>query len=198
MACRCTWCSGLRAVSIPQAKPRKRSVKSLFIVNEESRRSIRVARTRWATTTGRAEETRERAQDATGTPTAVPREVIAGHWRSRSPRGALLRGRSRRVLGDCAKPSRCRLAPLVLKRIAAAARPDSEQLECALNDLDNLVRAVRAELPPRNRSAPAPRPPRNSNLTVAMSAATSNRRSTAARQTPARRCNLPRRSLSIS
>jgi hypothetical protein len=148
-----------------EAKPRRRSVKSLFYCQEE----VEAQYAEWlesqlgATTTASAttatgaaaESTRAEApQAATGNGALpFPREVIEGHLaeaRARVER-ACEQQQARGGAGElCEALARAaaRLSDLE-KDFAAAARPDAEQLEGALGDLDNLLdRAVRAELSP--------------------------------------------------
>ncbi|HEX8633953.1 MAG TPA: hypothetical protein VF703_07350 [Pyrinomonadaceae bacterium] len=149
-----------------EAKPRRRSVKSLFYCQEE----VEAQYAEWlesqlgATQAGGAPATTEEtpaqeASAATGNGALpFPREVIAGHLaeaRARVERA----GAEQAARGDagelCEALARAatRLSDLE-KDFAAAARPDAEQLEGALNDLDNLLdRSVRAALPPARLEA---------------------------------------------
>ena len=145
-----------------EAKPRRRSVKSLFYCQEEVEAQYaewlesQLGATTSATANGAsAEETRaEASQAATGNGALpFPREVIEGHLaeaRARVER-ACEQQKARGGAGElCEALARVasRLSDLE-KDFAAAARPDAEQLEGALGDLDNLLdRAVRAELSP--------------------------------------------------
>ncbi|MCA1567556.1 MAG: hypothetical protein LC803_18280 [Acidobacteria bacterium] len=141
-----------------EAKPRRRSVKSLFYCQEE----VEAQYAEWlesqlgATPLAAAqaqEETPAKSEPAATGNGALPfpREVIAGHLaeaRARVER-AFVEQEARGGAGElCEALARAaaRLSDLE-KDFAAAARPDAEQLEGALNDLDNLLdRAVRASL----------------------------------------------------
>jgi len=141
-----------------EAKPRRRSVKSLFYCQEE----VEAQYAEWlesqlgaTTPTGTAtEETAAKdEQAATGNGALpFPREVIAGHLseaRARVERaGTEQTTRGAGELSEALARVVARLAEME-KDFAAAARPDAEQLEGSLNDLDNLLdRAVRASLKP--------------------------------------------------
>jgi hypothetical protein len=142
-----------------EAKPRRRSVKSLFYCQEE----VEAQYAEWlesqlgaTTPTGTAtEETAAQDEQAATTGNGAlpfPREVIAGHLseaRARVERtGAAQAARGAGELSEALARVAARLAELE-KDFAAAARPDAEQLEGSLNDLDNLLdRAVRASLKP--------------------------------------------------
>ncbi|HEX9919253.1 MAG TPA: hypothetical protein VGA87_08805 [Pyrinomonadaceae bacterium] len=144
-----------------EAKPRRRSVKSLFYCQEE----VEAQYAEWlesqlgANPAAAAEETPAKAaQDAAGNGALpFPREVIAGHLaeaRARVERACEeQRARGAGELCEALARVGARLSDLE-KDFAAAARPDAEQLEGALTDLDNLLdRAVRAELPPAQLEA---------------------------------------------
>ena len=146
-----------------EAKPRRRSVKSLFYCQEE----VEAQYAEWLESQVGATSAEN---DAAGTTTAkdeqattgngalpFPREVIAGHLAE--SRGALERAseehgkRGAGELGEALTRAAARLSELE-KDFAAAARPDAEQLEGALNDLENLLdRALRAELAPARLEA---------------------------------------------
>lgn len=86
-----------------------------------------------------------------------PREVIAGHLaESRAQLERVAEEQKSRGAGElCEALARAaaRLAELE-KDFATALRPDAEQLEGALNDLENLLdRALRAELAPAHLDA---------------------------------------------
>jgi hypothetical protein len=147
-----------------EAKPRRRSVKSLFYCQEE----VEAQYAEWLESqlgatpraeTAAAEETPAKAEPAATENGALPfpREVIAGHLaeaRARVER-AFVEQEARGVGELCEALARAaaRLSDLE-KDFAAAARPDAEQLEGALNDLDNLLdRAVRASLAPAQLAA---------------------------------------------
>jgi len=143
-----------------EAKPRRRSVKSLFYCQEEVEAQYaewlesQLGATATASAAGVSEETgAKEPQAATGNGALpFPREVIGGHLaeaRARVER-ACEQQKARGAGELCESLARVasRLSDLE-KDFAAAARPDAEQLEGALGDLDNLLdRAVRAELPP--------------------------------------------------
>ena len=144
-----------------EAKPRRRSVKSLFYCQEEVEAQYaewlesQLGATTAATATGAAAEAMgaEAVQAATGNGALpFPREVIAGHLaeaRARVERASeQQKARGAGELCEALARAASRLSDLE-KDFAAAARPDAEQLEGALGDLDNLLdRAVRAELSP--------------------------------------------------
>jgi hypothetical protein len=147
-----------------EAKPRRRSVKSLFYCQEE----VEAQYAEWlesqvgsgtSAETGAAGETAAHdEQPATGNGALpFPREVIAGHLaesRAQLERAAV--EQQKRGAGElCEALTRAasRLSDLE-KDFASAARPDAEQLEGALNDLENLLdRALRAELSPARLDA---------------------------------------------
>ena len=146
-----------------EAKPRRRSVKSLFYCQEE----VEAQYAEWlesqvgatSTETGGAGKTpAQDAQAATGNGALpFPREVIAGHLaesRAQLERAAEEHGkRDAGELGEALARAAARLSELE-KDFTAAARPDAEQLEGALNDLENLLdRALRAELAPAQLDA---------------------------------------------
>jgi hypothetical protein len=149
-----------------EAKPRRRSVKSLFYCQEE----VEAQYAEWLESqVGGGSSTAEtdatgntQAQDAQSAPTGngalpFPREVIAGHLAgSRAQLQRALEEQKKLGAGElCEALARAaaRLSELE-KDFASAARPDAEQLEGALNDLENLLdRAVRAELAPAQLDA---------------------------------------------
>jgi hypothetical protein len=147
-----------------EAKPRRRSVKSLFYCQEE----VEAQYAEWlesqlgatAPTTMAQESPANAELDATGNGALpFPREVIAGHLaeaRARVERACAeqeARGGGAGELCEALARAAARLSDLE-KDFAAAARPDAEQLEGALNDLDNLLdRAVRASLAPAQLEA---------------------------------------------
>jgi hypothetical protein len=157
-----------------EAKPRRRSVKSLFYCQEE----VEAQYAEWlesqlgATPTaamGAAETPTKDEKAATGNGALpFPREVIAGHLaeaRARLERASeQQKARGAGELCEALARAASRLSDLE-KDFAAAARPDAEQLEGALNDLDNLLdRAARASISPaqletRRAEAAAPLEP---------------------------------------
>jgi hypothetical protein len=143
-----------------EAKPRRRSVKSLFYCQEE----VEAQYAEWlesqlgASTSAAPEQTpAEEEKGATTTAAGngalpFPREVIAGHLAE--SRAALERAcaqQAERGAGELAEAlarAAARLSALE-KDFNAAARPDAELLEGSLGDLENLLdRALRAALPP--------------------------------------------------
>lgn len=150
-----------------EAKPRRRSVKSLFYCQEE----VEAQYAEWlesqlgaspaaAAAAENGAETSAKAEgDAGGANGALPfpREVIAGHLAE--ARARLERARAEEEarggggvdageLCEALARAAARLSELE-KDFATAARPDAEQLEGALNDLENLLdRALRASLAP--------------------------------------------------
>ncbi|HEX8459712.1 MAG TPA: hypothetical protein VF656_20625 [Pyrinomonadaceae bacterium] len=153
-----------------ESKPRRRSVKSLFYCQEE----VEAQYAEWlesqlgrapgeAAETG-AKHAGEASAAAGGGNGALPfpREVIAGHLSEARARLEHARTvQEARGGGDAGANELCealaraaaRLSELE-KDFAAAARPDAEQLEGALNDLENLLdRALRAALPPTELEA---------------------------------------------
>lgn len=146
-----------------EAKPRKRSVKSLFYCQEE----VEAQYAEWlesqvgasSVETDEAGKTPSKDEPpATGNGALpFPREVIAGHLAE--SRKALERAeveqreRGAGELCEALARAASRLSELE-KDFASAARPDAEQLEGALNDLENLLdRALRAELSPARLDA---------------------------------------------
>ncbi len=140
-----------------EAKPRRRSVKSLFYCQEEVEAQYaewlesQLGATPAATA---AEETPAKAEPGAAGNGALPfpREVIAGHLaeaRVRLERGCEeQKTRDAGELCEALARAAARLSDLE-KDFANAARPDAEQLEGSLNDLENLLdRAVRASIPP--------------------------------------------------
>ena len=148
-----------------EAKPRRRSVKSLFYCQEEVEAQYaewlesQVGGGETSAGTGAAATTPAKdEQAATGNGALpFPREVIAGHLaesRAQLERAALEQGkRSVGELGEALARAAARLSELE-KDFATALRPDAEQLEGALNDLENLLdRALRADLAPARLAA---------------------------------------------
>ena len=145
-----------------EAKPRRRSVKSLFYCQEE----VEAQYAEWlesqlgATSADASAEQppAKETQGATGNGALpFPREVIAGHLaeaRARLERGCKeQKARGAGELCEALARAATRLSDLE-KDFANAARPDAEQLEGSLTDLENLLdRAVRAELPPAQLEA---------------------------------------------
>ncbi|HEX8130062.1 MAG TPA: hypothetical protein VF527_13245 [Pyrinomonadaceae bacterium] len=148
-----------------EAKPRRRSVKSLFYCQEEVEaqyaewlESQLGATTATATADGGDAPARDVQAATTNGALPFPREVIAGHLaeaRAQVER-ACAEQQARDGAGElCEALARAaaRLSDLE-KDFAAAARPDAEQLEGSLGDLENLLdRAVRASLPPAQLEA---------------------------------------------
>ncbi|HYG09719.1 MAG TPA: hypothetical protein VD835_07075 [Pyrinomonadaceae bacterium] len=147
-----------------ESKPRRRSVKSLFYCQEE----VEAQYAEWlesqlgatAATAAAAEGTAAKAEQAAPGNDALPfpREVIAGHLaegrarleRARAEQEA--RGGAGELCETLARAA-SRLSDLE-KDFATARRPDAEQLEGALNDLESLLdRALRASLPPAQLEA---------------------------------------------
>jgi hypothetical protein len=147
-----------------EAKPRRRSVKSLFYCQEE----VEAQYAEWLESqvgAGTSAETDQAGktsakdeQAATGNGALpFPREVIAGHLaESRAQLERAAAEQKKRGAGElCEALARAaaRLSELE-KDFASALRPDAEQLEGALNDLENLLdRALRAELAPAQLDA---------------------------------------------
>ena len=146
-----------------EAKPRRRSVKSLFYCQEE----VEAQYAEWLESQvgasaaadvagGETKQTAAGEEKAAATAAGngalpFPREVIAGHLAE--SRAALERAcaeQSERGAGELAEAlarAAARLSDLE-KDFNAAARPDAEQLEGSLGDLENLLdRALRATLP---------------------------------------------------
>ncbi|HEX8424180.1 MAG TPA: hypothetical protein VF634_12240 [Pyrinomonadaceae bacterium] len=146
-----------------EAKPRRRSVKSLFYCQEE----VEAQYAEWlesqvggssaqAEAEGKAPQQDEGAETGNGA-LPFPREVIAGHLaegRAQLERASVEhRKQGAGELCEALARACARLSELE-KDFAAAARPDAEQLEGALNDLENLLdRALRAELAPERLAA---------------------------------------------
>ena len=140
-----------------EAKPRKRTVKSLFYCQEEveaqfaewleSQRGAAVGGGEEAEAGG--DGSAPKAEQGGGD-LPFPREVIAAHLAS--CREELGRARERIgaaavELGEALERAAARLTDLE-RDFAAAARPNAEPLEASLNDLENLLdRALRAHLP---------------------------------------------------
>jgi len=153
-----------------EAKPRRRSVKSLFYCQEE----VEAQYAEWlesqlgaspATAAASDAETAAQDEKSTGGNGALPfpREVIEGHLaeaRARLER-ARVEQESRRNMGSGDAGELCEALARASARLSelerdfgAAARPDAEQLEGALNDLENLLdRALRASLAPATLEA---------------------------------------------
>ncbi len=149
-----------------EAKPRRRSVKSLFYCQEE----VEAQYAEWLESqlgatatanaaTAEASPSQDTQAAATGNGALpFPREVIAGHLaeaRARLERAREQEQQTRGAgeLGEALGRAAARLSELE-KDFAAAARPDAEQLEGSLGDLDNMLdRAVRASLPPARLEA---------------------------------------------
>ncbi|HEY0098570.1 MAG TPA: hypothetical protein VGB76_06415 [Pyrinomonadaceae bacterium] len=146
-----------------EAKPRKRSVKSLFYCQEEVEAQYaewlesQVGATSAETdAAGKTPAKNTHAETGNGA-LPFPREVIAGHLaESRAQLERACEEHRKRGAGElCEAVGRAaaRLSALE-KDFAAAARPDAEQLEGALNDLENLLdRALRADLAPERLNA---------------------------------------------
>ncbi|HEV2802618.1 MAG TPA: hypothetical protein VGW12_19250 [Pyrinomonadaceae bacterium] len=150
-----------------ESKPRRRSVKSLFYCQEE----VEAQYAEWLESqlgraSGTVEETEAKGEGDAGVVEAgngalpFPREVIAGHLAEARARLEQAHA-AQEARGDAGASELCealaraaaRLSELE-KDFAAAARPDAEQLEGALNDLENLLdRALRASLPPAELEA---------------------------------------------
>ncbi len=149
-----------------EAKPRRRSVKSLFYCQEEVEAQYaewlesQLGATATAATATAEESAAKAAQAAEGNGALpFPREVIAGHLaeaRARVERAGeeqKARGGGAGELCEALARAAARLSDLE-KDFADAVRPDAEQLEGSLNDLDNLLdRAVRADLTPARLEA---------------------------------------------
>ncbi|HEV7902254.1 MAG TPA: hypothetical protein VGO96_00330 [Pyrinomonadaceae bacterium] len=146
-----------------EAKPRRRSVKSLFYCQEE----VEAQYAEWLESqvggsSAATDATTAPAQDEPSAATGngalpFPRAVIAGHLaesRARLERASAEQSqRGAGELSEALARAAARLSELE-KDFAAAARPDAEQLEGALNDLENLLdRALRAELAPAKLDA---------------------------------------------
>jgi hypothetical protein len=156
-----------------EAKPRRRSVKSLLYCQEEV--EAQYAEWRESQTGARAAAAGDDSNGAgassreTGGGTSVdasgaaaegarlpfPREVITGHLKL--CRAELERARDVRAgegeLGEALSRAAARLSELE-KDFAAAARPDAEKLEAALGDLESLLdRAVRSAVEPERLAA---------------------------------------------
>jgi hypothetical protein len=147
-----------------EAKPRRRSVKSLFYCQEEVEAQYaewlesQVGAVASAETGAEGKTPAQDEQAATGNGALpFPREVIAGHLaESRAQLERACEEQKKRGAGElCEALARAaaRLSELE-KDFATALRPDAEQLEGALNDLENLLdRALRAELAPARLDA---------------------------------------------
>lgn len=140
-----------------EAKPRRRSVKSLFYCQEEVEAQYaewlesQVGGATASVETGEAPAKGEKSASGNGA-LPFPREVIAGHLaesRARLERaGAEEKARGAGELHEAIMRAASRLAGLE-QDFANAKRPDAEQLEGSLNDLENLLdRALRAALSP--------------------------------------------------
>jgi len=142
------------------ARPRNRSVKSLMYCQEEveaqfaewleSQRGASVAA---GGPEAEGEEPGETAAREEGRGLPFPRAVIAAHLaecRATLERAAELKreGRGGAELSEALARAAARLTELE-KDFAASARPNAEQLENSLSDLENLLdRALRASLSP--------------------------------------------------
>jgi len=139
-----------------EAKPRRRSVKSLFYCQEE----VEAQYAEWlesqvggvgvaAAETGETPAKGEKEASGNGA-LPFPREVIAGHLaesRARLER-ARVEQQGAGELSEALARAAARLSELE-KDFANAKRPDAEQLEGALGDVENLLeRAVRGALQP--------------------------------------------------
>ena len=159
-----------------EAKPRRRSVKSLLYCQEEveaqfgewreSQTGARAAAAAGGDANGAGASPRAAEADSTGKAGGgdagreearlpFPREVIAGHLKS--CRAELERARAARSgegeLAEALARASARLGELE-QDFAAAARPDAELLEAALGDLESLLdRAVRASAEPARLAA---------------------------------------------
>src|ERR1043166_4201184 len=158
-----------RAFDSYEARPRNRSVKSLFYCQEEVEAQFAewLESRRGASATGEEAATREggdasdegrgvaggeSAEADEGRALPFPREVIAAHLAEGRAALALAldaRRKSRGEDGLCEARAR---AAARLEELAAdfgrAARPDAELLEASLTDLESLLdRALRASLP---------------------------------------------------
>ena len=140
-----------------EAKPRRRSVKSLFYCQEE----VEAQYAEWlesqvggvgvaaAAETGETPAKGEKEASGNGA-LPFPREVIAGHLAESRARleHARVEQQGAGELSEALARAASRLSELE-KDFANAKRPDAEQLEGALGDVENLLdRAVRAALPP--------------------------------------------------
>ncbi|MCA1556080.1 MAG: hypothetical protein LC747_05260 [Acidobacteria bacterium] len=139
-----------------EAKPRRRSVKSLFYCQEE----VEAQYAEWlesqvgASSSAKTGELTAKDENAASGNGALPfpREVIAGHLAESRAQLESARGEQQEKgageLGEALARAASRLSELE-KDFANAKRPDAEQLEGALGDVENLLdRAVRAALPP--------------------------------------------------
>lgn len=158
-----------RAFDSYEARPRSRSVKSLFYCQEEveaqfaewlqSRRGASATEEEAASEEGRdaSEEGRgvavgKSVEADEGRALPFPREVIAAHLaESRAALARALDAR-RKSEGEDALCEALARAAVRLEELAAdfgrAARPDAELLEASLTDLESLLdRALRASLP---------------------------------------------------
>lgn len=138
-----------------ESKPRNRSVKSLYYCQEEVEAQFAewLASQLGASTTGEATEAEDAgaaAPEGRGLP--FPRPVIAAHLSE--SRAALQQAFERQrakdggaELSEALERAASRLSELE-KDFAASVRPNAEQLENSLSDLENLLdRALRASLP---------------------------------------------------
>jgi hypothetical protein len=156
-----------------EAKPRRRSVKSLLYCQEEV--EAQFAEWRESQTGARAAAAGDDSNGAgaatqtidagaaggggegakEGARLPFPREVIAGHLKA--CRAEVERARGARgdggELGEALARAAARLEELE-KDFAAAARPDAEKLEASLGDLETLLdRAVRSSVEPDRLAA---------------------------------------------
>jgi hypothetical protein len=153
-----------------EAKPRRRSVKSLLYCQEEveaqfaewreSQTGARAAAAGGGDANGAASSSADTVAAANGAaarPDArlpFPREVIAGHLRmcrAELERAGAAQGEGEP--GETLARAAARLKELE-EDFAAAARPDAERLEAALGDLETLLdRAVRSSVEPERLAA---------------------------------------------
>ena len=152
-----------------EAKPRRRSVKSLLYCQEEV--EAQFAEWRESQTGARAAPGDDANGAGAGTVSAAanggggdaggegarlpfPREVIAGHLKAcRAELESTGGARHGGELGEALARAAARLEELE-KDFAAAARPDAEKLEAALGDLETLLdRAVRSSVEPERIAA---------------------------------------------
>lgn len=154
-----------------EAKPRRRTVKSLLYCQEEVEAQFAEWRERQtgahatddaasvtdAASNGRGDQARgDAATDGDALP--FPREAIMAHLASSRDETKRARDARRDAHGDdalCETLARAAARLDELERdFAAAARPDAEQLEAALSDLEAMLdRAVRAAVEPERIEA---------------------------------------------
>ena len=132
-----------------EAKPRKRTVKSLYYCQEE----VEAQFAEWRESQTGAARQADEDQAASSSPAdggglPFPREVIAAHLSDARAALASSTGRAAGELGEAMARAASRLEELE-HDFARAARPDAAQLEGALTDLEALLdRALRAAAPP--------------------------------------------------